>query len=271
MIGIFDSGVGGLTILKDIHKVLPKYSTMYLGDSARAPYGEKNHEQLVKFAWQGIEYLFNQGCPLVVVACNTASAQALRTIQQTKLSKYPGCRVLGVIKPTIEVLAGKHKNIGILATTATVNSHAYIRELTHLDASIGVVQRACPAWGPLVEKGFANTDATHRIVNDDVRSFLEKNKNIEAILLACTHYPILYDYIRSIMPTRIYLYEQGPLVAASLKDYFIRHPEIEERIEKKDKRIYCTTGDIELAKCAARQIADFDPDFIHVDINALPR
>lgn len=277
MIGVFDSGVGGLTVLKHIHTELPEYSTLYLGDSARAPYGDRSHEQITEFAWEGIEYLFNQGCPLVIVACNSASAQALRTIQQTKLDPPESPlgkgggeafehRVLGVIRPTAEELAGQFKTVGILATSATVGSEAYVKEFKKINPNVHIEQHACPAWGPLVEEGLAHDSNTHKIIEQDLNILLSKNSDIEAILLACTHYPVLYDYIRSILPKNIALYDQGPLVAKSLKDYLSRHPEIESQLEKSGERQYFTTGDPKKTRTAARQIADMNPNFQHVDL-----
>lgn len=267
MIGFFDSGVGGLTVLKDVHKLLPDYSTMYLGDSARAPYGDKTHDQLTEFAWQGVKYLFDHGCPLVIVACNSASAQALRTIQQTKMQEYPKHRVLGVIRPTVEELGKRYNIVGILATQATVGSESYMREFKNVNQKIKVAQHACPKWGPLVEEGLAHTESTNKIVDEDLKVLLQDEPNVEAILLACTHYPVLYDYIRSILPKHIDLYEQGPLVATSLADYLGRHPEVEECLEKGGERKYFTTGDPEKAVRAAQQIAGLNPDFIQVELS----
>lgn len=266
MIGFFDSGVGGLTILRDVHRLLPNYSTLYLGDSKRAPYGDRTHEEITEFAWQGIKYLFDHGCSLVIVACNSASAQALRTIQQTKLVDYPNNRVLGVIRPTAEELALRYQTIGILATQATVGSGSYLREFKNVNPQVEVAQHACPLWVPLIEQGEADSPAAKEIIRADVESLLETQPNIEAILLACTHYPILFDYIKSLLPKEVDLFDQGPLVAKSLADYLVRHPEIESQLEKDGGRRYLTTGDATLATQVAEQIAGLDPEFEQVEI-----
>lgn len=241
MIGIFDSGVGGLTVLKHIHERLPEYSTIYLGDTAHTPYGTKTHEEIFEYTWAGVQWLFEKGCPLVILACNSASSQALRQIQQTKLNEYPGKRVLGVIRPTAEELTGKYKKIGILATSATVESRAYVNELNHLNPNLDIAQHACPDWVPLVESGKVYSDEAKAIVQTDVDQLLKKDGEIEAVLLGCTHYPHLYDQIRIALPDEIDIYDQGPIVAAKLEDYLRRHPEIEEQLEKEGKYSYFET------------------------------
>lgn len=265
MIGVFDSGVGGLTVLQHIHERLPQYSTMYLGDAARSPYGTKTHEEITQFAWEGVKWLFDQGCPLVIVACNSASAQALRTIQQTKLQEYPGHRVLGVIRPTVEDLAERYGHIGILATPATVGSKAYVRELKHISEHVHVSQHACPEWVNIVEQGQVGTPESEAIIKQDIEAALQQDPSIEAVLLGCTHYPVLFETIRKLLPEHIDLYEQGPLVAASLEDYLRRHSEIEEKLEKGGTRSYFTTGDPVQAAQAAAQIAGMQPTFKRVE------
>ncbi|MFH1712467.1 MAG: glutamate racemase [Patescibacteria group bacterium] len=270
MIGIFDSGVGGLTVLRDIHKALPEYSTIYLGDNARSPYGTKTHEQLTEFTWEGVRWLFAQGCPLVILACNSASAQALRTIQQTKLDPDSKQHVLGVLSPTVEYLAEQgYQHIGILATAATVNSEAYVRELQKFDPNLKITQQACPTWVEIVEAGQAQAPETQLQVQTDVQRLLNQAQDLDAVLLGCTHYPVLFDQVRQILPQNIELYNQGPIVAEKLIDYLKRHPEIDQQIEKKSVHQYFTTGDPINAQKAARQIAGLDPDFNQVDLSVI--
>ncbi|MFH1632050.1 MAG: glutamate racemase [bacterium] len=269
MIGIFDSGVGGLTVLREIHKKLPEHSTVYLGDSARAPYGDKSHDEITRFTWEGVRWLFDRGCPLVILACNSASAQALRTIQQTKLDDYPGRRVLGVIRPTVEELADRgYAHIGILATPATVKSEAYVKELKNINPDIHVTQHAASGWVDLVEAGKAKSDEARNIVKADVNALLDDCGEIDAVLLGCTHYPVLYDTIRQILPKEIDLFDQGPIVAEKLVDYLNRHPDINDRLVKNADREYFTTGDANQARSAASQIAGFDSEFEHVKISS---
>ena len=249
MIGIFDSGIGGLTVLKHIHERLPQYSTIYLGDTAHAPYGTKTHDQITEYTWAGVKWLFGKGCPLVILACNSASSQALRTIQQNLLHEYPGKKVLGVIRPTAEELAGKYRKIGILATPATVSSNAYVNELHHLNPILQITQYACPDWVTLVESGKTYSDEASVIVKRDIEKLLEQDDKIEAVLLGCTHYPHLYDQIRSALPDEIEVYDQGPIVAAQLEDYLKRHPEIEKQLDiSGDREYYETKSDSVIEK-----------------------
>jgi glutamate racemase len=239
MIGVFDSGVGGLTVLKHVHEKLPKYSTMYLGDLAHMPYGTKTHEEIAELTWKGVSWLFDQGCVLVILACNSASAQALREIQQTK--ELGARRVLGVIRPTAEELAEKHEHIGILATEATVSSNAYVKELLHINPNLNIVQHACPEWVQLVEKGELEGEHAERVVKRDVEALLDLDPQVKGVLLGCTHYPHLFEVIRKALPRHIELYDQGPIVAEKLVDYLRRHPEIDEQLEKEGKREYYNT------------------------------
>lgn len=272
MIGVFDSGVGGLTVLREVHQVLPQYSTIYLGDNARSPYGKKTHEQLVEFAWQGVKWLFEAGCPLVIMACNSASASALREIQQTKLGEFPGRRVLGVLSPTVEELAERgYQHIGILATEATVKSEAYVRELKKLDPKLKITQQVCPKWAEIVESGRVNDPRSLQIIKADVESLLAKATDLDAVLLGCTHYPVLYNQVRSVLPASIELFDQGPIVAQKLVEYLERHPEIEHQIERTGKRQYFTTGEPSRARQAAHQIAGLDPEFAQIDLAAISR
>ena len=237
MIGVFDSGVGGLTVLREIHKALPAYSTIYFGDGANAPYGEKTHEEIARLTWRGVDLLFQKGCPLVILACNSASAQALREIQQNQLKQYPGRRVLGVIIPTVEEFHERgYKNILVLGTPATVSSQSYVKEFEKADDSISIAQYACPRWVPLVEAGELDSSVARQVVQEDVEQALAVAPGTEAILLGCTHYPYLYDLIREVVPERIAIYDQGSIVAKKLMDYLKRHPEMDELLEKKGKR-----------------------------------
>lgn len=268
MIGVFDSGVGGLTVLRSIHESLAQYDTVYLGDNARSPYGTKSHEEITRFTWNGVKWLFDYGCELVILACNSASAQALSEIQRRKLAAYPGRRVLGVIRPTVEELA-EHgfDHVGVLATPATVGSGAYEAELLKLDPSVRVSQKACPEWVPIVEQGIGSSEYAKSVIARDVEQFLDQAPRVQAILLGCTHYPALFESIRSVLPSQVYLYEQGPVVAKKLFNYLERHPEIESQLKKDSVHAYFTTGDPETATHAAQQIAGVSPVFKHVEIS----
>jgi glutamate racemase len=245
-IGVFDSGLGGLTVLKEIHALMPQYDYLYLGDNARAPYGTKDYETVYQYTLEAVQWLFHKGCPLVVLACNTASAKALRTIQQKDLSRIgPDKRVLGVIRPTTEVIGDytDSNHIGILATQGTVDSMSYVIEINKFFPDVHVHQQACPTWVPLVENGLYNTPEADVEISTCLRQLAEQSPTIDTILLACTHYPLLYDKIRSQLPSHIQLVTQGEIVAGSLKEYFIRHPEMSSRISQTGLLKFCTTGD----------------------------
>ncbi|MEK7473385.1 MAG: glutamate racemase [Patescibacteria group bacterium] len=237
MIGFFDSGVGGLTVLEHVHRRLPAYDTFYFGDTAHAPFGNKTHEEIFEYTWEGCKRLFNEGCGLVIVACNSASSSALRRIQQERLSEYPGKRVLGVIRPTVEELARKgHKEIAVLSTVATKASGAYVKEFEKLNADIHVISHACPNWAPLVEQGMTDLSETKADVERELQALDAVSKTYDAILLGCTHYPVLLPLIKAALPRPVPVYEQGPIVAESLADYLNRHPEIESTLTKNSKR-----------------------------------
>lgn len=243
-IGVFDSGYGGLTILRELRSVLPDYSYLYLGDNARAPYGPRSFDIVYRFTLEAVTRLFQLGCPLVILACNTASAKALRSIQQLDLPHMaPGLRVLGVIRPTAEAAAdlSPSGNIGILGTSGTVDSGSYDMEIAKLHPDIRVTSLACPMWVPLVENGEASNPGADYFVEKYITELLGKNPEIDAIVLACTHYPLLYPKIREAVPERIRVVRQGELVANSLKDYLRRHPEMESRLEKGGGCRYLTT------------------------------
>lgn len=245
MLGIFDSGYGGLTILKEIRNRLPNISTMYLGDNARAPYGTRAPEEILAFAWEGVCFLFEKGCPLVILACNTASADALREIQQTFLPKmFPDRRVLGVIRPTVEVI-GKEitlKRVGVFATQATVSSGAYVRELAHLVGHLSITQQACAGLVDAIERGETTTPKTAHLVALFVKLLLKKDPMIETVILGCTHYPLVLPLFRAALPSHINLVVQGPIVAEKLAGYLVRHPEINRQLDQFGHRLFFTTG-----------------------------
>ncbi|MCL2329202.1 MAG: glutamate racemase [Bacteroidetes bacterium] len=247
-IGIFDSGFGGLTILKEIKSRMPEYSYIYLGDNARAPYGTRSFDTIYKYTLQAVEKLFSLDCNLVIVACNTASAKALRTIQQNDLPKFGADkRVLGIIRPCTEI-AGQLTNtnsLGIFATGGTVSSKSYEIEIKKLFPSVNVFSHACPLWVPLVENGEAQSDGADFFVKQEVDALLRKNSEIDTILLACTHYPLLFEKIRKHTPAHIRIVNQGGIVAESLCNYLQKHPEIEQQCEKNAKIQFFTTENSE--------------------------
>lgn len=247
-IGVFDSGYGGLTILKEIVKELPAYDYIYLGDNARTPYGTRSFETVYEYTLESVNKLFSMGCELVILACNTASAKALRTIQQKDLPVIaPDKRVLGVIRPTAEVVGkySKTKHVGILGTTGTVTSNSYPMELQKLFPEIKVSQEACPMWVPIVENNEIETEGTDYFIKKNLDSLLSKDKNIDAIILGCTHYPLLIHKIKKYLPADITIISQGNIVAESLVDYLKRHPEMENRCSKGGEVAFFTTDSTE--------------------------
>ena len=243
-IGVFDSGYGGLTILEQIRQALPAYDYLYLGDNARTPYGSRSFEIVYDFTLQAVRKLFGMGCHLVVLACNTASAKALRSIQMNDLPALDaGRRVLGVIRPTVECIGSmtKTRHVGVLATAGTVLSNSYPLEVHKLFPDIAVVEQACPMWVPLVENGEANSPGADYFVQKYVSALLSKDANIDTIILGCTHYPLLLPKIREHVPENIRIVSQGEYVARSLKDYLCRHPEMDARCTKGDTCRFFTT------------------------------
>ncbi|HEU4573908.1 MAG TPA: glutamate racemase [Chitinophagaceae bacterium] len=243
-IGVFDSGYGGLTILKEIVKKLPGYDYIYLGDNARTPYGNRSYETVYHYTLQCVSWLFQQGCPLIILACNTASAKALRTIQQKDLERIaPGKRVLGVIRPTSEIIGQftESGHVGILATNGTVSSNSYPIEIEKFYPSLVVHQEACPMWVPLVENGEHLSHGADYFVKKNIGRLFDKGPSIDVVLLACTHYPLLKDKIAEHLPVGVKLLSQGDIVANSLADYLARHPEIESQCSKNGERIFFTT------------------------------
>lgn len=247
-IGVFDSGYGGLTILKEIIDRLPQYDYLYLGDNARSPYGNRSFETVYHYTLQCVKWFFDQGCPLVVLACNTASAKALRTIQQNDLPNLaPGKRVLGVIRPTTEIIGkfSETKNVGILATNGTVASNSYPIEIEKFYPGITVHQEACPMWVPLVENNEHLGHGADFFVKKHLHNIFEKGLTIDVLLLACTHYPLLRKKIEEYLPVGVKLLSQGEIVAESLVDYLVRHPEIEVLCNKSGSREFYTTDSTE--------------------------
>jgi len=265
-IGFFDSGVGGLTVIEAVHRVLPEYDTIYLGDTARAPYGHRSHAELVEFTWQACTWLFARGCELIIIACNTASASALREIQQTRLIHHPGRRVLGVIRPTVEELAKRgYKNILVLSTEATRKSGAYAAEFEKLNPEIRVHGHACPDWASMIEAGKVGTPELKREVEREVTTAIKVAPHPSAVLLACTHYPFVKKEIAAVLPT-VPLFDQGELVAHSLKEYLKRHPEIESQLQRSSAREYCVTGPTVAAEKIAHGLFGFAVHFAHVTL-----
>jgi glutamate racemase len=245
-IGLIDSGYGGLTVLNEIVETLPEYDYIYLGDNARAPYGTKSFDVVLEYAWQSVEYLFNQDCDLIIIACNTASAKALRTIQQIRMLDYPGKRVLGVIRPSAEIIGKKTKKsqVGVLATEGTVISQSYVLEVAKFFPEIKVVQQACPLWVPLIENNVFMEDEGIAIVKKDVENFLQVNPDIDTIILGCTHYPIMLELLKYLAP-QINFISQGEIVAQALKEYLIRHTWLVKRLGTGKSLKYLTTENAE--------------------------
>lgn len=234
-IGVFDSGYGGLTIFRELRRLLPEYDYLYLGDNARAPYGSRSFEVIYRYTLEAVRELFGRGCPLVILACNTASAKALRTIQQMDLPGIdPSRRVLGVIRPTVEILdqISKSGHIGVLGTPGTVASNSYVLETKKLFPDMEVAQQACPLWVPIVENSESDGDGADYFVKKYIDALMAKDPQIDTFVLACTHYPLLIDKIRQYAPKAVRILEQGQLVAESLKDYLLRHPEMDARLSK---------------------------------------
>lgn len=243
-IGVFDSGYGGLTVLRQLVKALPAYDYLYLGDNARAPYGPRSFDTVYRYTLQCVQWLLQQDCPLIILACNTASAKALRTIQQHDLEALnPTARVLGVIRPTTEVVGNytTTNHIGILATTGTVNSGSYLLEIEKFFPQLTVVQEACPMWVPLVENGEHQTPGADYFIQKHIDHILAADPQIDTLLLACTHYPLLKEKIKQFLPPQVQLLSQADIVGDSLTDYLQRHPEIETVLSKKGSRRFYTT------------------------------
>ncbi|SOD14997.1 glutamate racemase [Pedobacter xixiisoli] len=245
-IGIFDSGFGGLTVFKAIAEKLPNYNYIYLGDNARSPYGDHSFATVYQYTLECVEWLFKQGCSLVILACNTASAKALRNIQQLDLpNKYPNHRVLGVIRPTAEIIGemSSNKSIGVLGTRGTVKSESYLIEINKFFPDVKVYQQSCPMWVPLIENGEHESDGADYFVKEYLDALLQQSGEIDTILLACTHYPLLVPKIEKYLHPGVELVTQGDIVATSLADYLDRHQEIENILSKDGLQAFFTSGD----------------------------
>ncbi len=245
-IGVFDSGYGGLTVLRSIVDRLPEYNYLYLGDNARAPYGNRSFDTVYQYTWEAVNWLFNNGCELVILACNTASAKALRQIQQVSLAqRNDHKRVLGVIRPTTENIGGytKTQHVGIMGTAGTVKSNSYPIEIAKFFPNVVVTQEACPMWVYLVEHNHLQGEGADFFVNQNIHRIFEKDPQIDTLLLACTHYPLLENTIRKFLPEGITLVSQGGIVADRLEDYLHRHSEIESQLNKNSLREFATTDE----------------------------
>lgn len=243
-IGVFDSGYGGLTILSRIRELMPEYDYMYLGDNARNPYGTRSFEVVYEFTRQAVYTLFKKGCHLVILACNTASAKALRSIQVNDLPQWdPDRRVLGVIRPTVECIGSitQSRHVGLLATAGTIKSDSYPLEIQKLFPDIQVSGEACPMWVPLVENNEIENPGTDYFVKSNLNNLLGKSPEIDTVILGCTHYPLLINKIRKYLPNHIQLISQGEYVAASLRNYLDRHPEMDSRCTKGGTCTFYTT------------------------------
>ena len=247
-IGIFDSGYGGLTVLKSVHNLLPNYDCIYLGDNARAPYGARSFEVINQYTLEAVEHLFKRNCPIVILACNTSSAKALRNIQKNILpNKYPNRKVLGVIRPTTEEVGHFTKSgyVGIMGTAGTIVSNSYPIEISKLFPEVNVVQQSCPMWVPLVENNTFLEEGGQYYIKKYIDELLEKEPRIDTVVLACTHYPILKESIEKFLPKEVKLFDQGDLVAEKLIEYFKRHSIIDNQISKSGNIEILTTEESE--------------------------
>lgn len=269
-IGVFDSGYGGLTILSKFKEILPHNDFIYLGDNARTPYGTRSFEIVYEFTLQAVTRLFELGCHLVILACNTASAKALRSIQINNLPQIdPDRRVLGVIRPTVECIDSitQSKHVGILATSGTIKSESYIMEIHKLFPEIKVTGQACPMWVPLVEYNEAQAPGADYFVKKYIDELLAKDNQIDTIILGCTHYPLLLPKIKQYVPKGIHIVSQGELVANSLQDYLKRHPEMDARCTRGGTCTYFTTEAEEKFADSASTFLNESIQVSHLDLN----
>ena len=245
-IGVFDSGYGGLTVLKELVNAMPEYDFLYFGDNARTPYGTRSFGVVYEYSLQAVKYLFSQNCPLVIFACNTASAKALRNIQELDLPTIaPDRRVLGVIRPSVQKVAEITENghVGVLGTVGTVVSESYPIELQKWSEGrvISTVQEACPMWVPIVENNVIDTEGAEFFIRRNIQNILQKDKDLDTLILGCTHYPLLLKVIKKFIPENITILEQGRIVSEKLIDYLKRHTEIDQRISRNGKIMFQTT------------------------------
>ncbi len=269
-IGVFDSGYGGLTILEKIRTKLPEYDYMYLGDNARTPYGTRSFEVVYRYTLECVTRLFEMGCHLVILACNTASAKALRSIQQKDLPFIdPNRRVLGVIRPTVETVVNltKTKHIGLLATSGTVQSDSYPLEIKKLNKGITLTSEACPMWVPLIENDEHMSEGADYFVRKNVEQLINSDQLIDTIILGCTHYPLLVNKIKSFLPENIKVVSQGELVAASLADYLQRHPEIDSKCSRNKSVRYLTTESVDKFATSASIFLNEKINAEHIDLD----
>ena len=268
-IGVFDSGYGGLTVLSEIKNRLPQFDYIYLGDNARAPYGNRSFDVVYEFTLEAVKFLFDKGCPLVIIACNTASAKALRSIQQNDLPTIShDKRVLGVIRPSTEEIGTltRSKHVGVLGTTGTIQSESYLIELQKFAPEIKVTQHACPMWVPLIENDRHNSFAGKLFIEEDVQALLQKDPNIDTVILACTHYPVIKQQIEEILGPKVQVIAQGPIVAEKLADYLLRHHHMENKLSKKGTVHYYTTENSQLFNQKASQFIGEQIVSEHVEI-----
>jgi glutamate racemase len=257
LIGVFDSGLGGLSVFQHFLKDLPNYNYLYLGDNARLPYGEKSPDTIYQYTKEAVDYLFSAGCNLIIIACNTASAQALRRLQQEYLPKYyPDRRILGVIRPLVEAAVQRSnlKKVGVIGTKATINSRAYSLEIKKLNPTIQVIEQAAPLLVPLIEEGWAKKSVTRMILKKYLQPL--KARQIQALILGCTHYPFLLTAIKEIVGRRIVVFQPGEIIATSLKKYLNRHPELGLREVSQPSRQFRTTDSPELFQTLGEKFLD---------------
>ena len=268
-IGVFDSGYGGLTILEKFRALLPEYDYVYLGDNARTPYGTRSFEVVYQYTLECVKKLFELDCDLVILACNTASAKALRTIQQKDLPLIaPNKRVLGVIRPTAEKVGEftKTSHVGLLGTEGTIQSGSYPIEINKIFPKIVVTGQACPMWVPLIENGEHLSDGADYFVKKYINELLSADPKIDTLILACTHYPLLVDKIKTHAPEHMQIISQGPIIADRLKDYLLRHPEMETRLSKNGECTFYTTESVDKFKKSASAFLQENVEARHITL-----
>lgn len=268
-IAVFDSGYGGLTVLSKLTDKLPEYDFIYLGDNARTPYGTRSFDVVYKYTLEAVKKLFSMGVHLIILACNTASAKALRTIQQKDLPYIdPSRRVLGVIRPSAECVKSitKTNKIGVLGTIGTVQSLSYPMELKKQSEKLDVFQEACPMWVPLVENGEADSPGANFFIKKNINHLLEQDKDIDTVILGCTHYPLLMEKIKMYIPKNCIVLTQGDIVADSLVDYLKRHPEMDQKCSKSGRVIFYTTENCEKFKQTAEYFLKEDIEVKHIQL-----
>lgn len=266
-IGFFDSGYGGLTVLEEVQKLLPEYDYLYLGDNARAPYGTRSFEVVFEYTWECVQLLFAKGCDLVILACNTASAKALRKIQQEYLKDFPGKRVLGVIRPMAEIIGtlSESNDIGVFATEGTVKSDSYKIEIAHFYPAVNVYQFACPLWVPIIENDEYNKPEGIEFIKRDLESFKKKHPDVKTVVLACTHYPIIADLLKKLAPEMDFI-SQGSVVATSLADYLKRHDWLRSSISQNRQVDFLTTEESVVFEASVKNILKKKISVKHIKI-----